>query len=742
MPGNKSIFSDALKKAHGLAWDGDWKQAIAEYRRALAEFPDEAQTHGNLAHALEQAGQNEDALHEARIASKLLPHDPNALARVAALQEKLGKPSEAAGTLFAIAEIHIAHKALGKAVEAWEKVAALEPERADVHQRLAQVYEQGAHHSLAAKEQLTLARLFQKRGDASKALVAAQKARTLDPQSPRAREMLSALERGEAFSERRVDLPPPVASGSTPVDRAEQTALSRLAETLLEEKSAMPPATESKKGAGTLSEPEIHALIARAVDAQTHNRVSDAIEAYRKLLGAGIARPEVKFNLGLLYSESMRYDDAISLLTETVDDPNYALASHFELGKCLRALGKTDQALEHFLSVTQIVDLSSVQRDQADELIAVYQGLAETYAAKGDREKAESFSRTLEEFLSGRGWEDKVREVRLQLQSLREQGEQVSLAEVLEMAESAAVLEALALAREYFRRGKLHAAREECMRAIVLAPNYLPAHVRLAEILAKEGKLDAAKAKYQTLADLATIRGDHPRAETFYRQLLRMSTSNVTDRSKLIDLLVKDERYDLALEEFLELGNEYARADQLSKAAEKYAEGLRLAARVGITTRAASNLREHLAETRIKQGDLKGALATYQEMSQAAPADERARVVIIDLEFRLQQTAAGLRDLEELLTRFRTQGAPQKISGVLEGLAKSYSSEPALRALLAQHYLGVGNSSKAIRELNALGELQLGAGAKAAAAATIRQIIALNPPQVQDYRQLLEQIGE
>ncbi len=741
MSGNKAVYNDALKKAHGYAWDGDWQKAIAEYRRALAEFPDDANAYTSLAHVLEQAGQIESALHETRIASKLLPHDPMLLMRVAALQEKLGRVSEAAGTYFAAAELYATQKALGKAVEAWQKAAALEPERSDVHQKLAEVYEQGAHNSLAAKEYLALARTYQRRGDKSKALASAHKAQRVDPQSVFARELIAALERGEVIEERRAGVT--TESGdATPADHAAKVALSRLADSILEERPASLQAEgAAKSGAAALTDREINALIARAVDAQTHRRVSEAIEAYRQLLAAGIARPEVKFNLGLLFSETMRYDEAIDLLSQVADDPNYELAGHFELGKCFRALGKTDQAVEHFLKVTQIVDLHSVRREQADELIAVYQGLAESYAAKGDREQAESFGRSLEEFLSGRGWEDKVREVRQHLQTLREVGEQISLAEVIEMADSAQVLESLALSQEYQRRGKWRAARDECLYTIELAPNYLPAHVRLGELLLKEGKLDAAKVKYQTLAEVSTIRGDYARAETFYRQLARSFPDDVTNRSKLIDLLVKSERYDAALDEYLQLGDEYARGEQFAKAAEKYAEGLRLATRTASAAAAPNQLRHRLAEARLKQSDLKGALAVFQEIVKFAPEDERARVFGIDLEFRLEQSAAALRDLDELLTRFRTQGVGQKITGVLEGLTQSYPRETALRARLAQHYINMNNPAKAITELDALGELQLNAGQKQAAAATIRQIIALNPSQTQDYQKLLEQIG-
>src|SRR5512135_2009479 len=128
MPGNKTVFQDAIKKAHNAAWDGKWKQAIEEYRRALAEFPDDATVHQSLAHALEEGGQLEKALHEHRITSKVQPNDPQPLLRIAHVQEKMGQKGEAVGTYLMIADMHVSQKAMGKAVEVWQKVIALEPE--------------------------------------------------------------------------------------------------------------------------------------------------------------------------------------------------------------------------------------------------------------------------------------------------------------------------------------------------------------------------------------------------------------------------------------------------------------------------------------------------------------------------------------------------------------------------------------------------------------------------------------
>lgn len=734
MPGNQTVFNDAITKGHNAAWDGQWAKAAAEYRRALAEFPGDASIRLSLAHALEQLGQWESALREYQHLAQAQPNDPAPLARVAALLERLRRAPEAAGAYVQVAELYVAAKLASKAIEAWRKAAELEPERTDVHQKLSEAYLRTGQLVTAAREQLTLAQIYRARGDQAKAIHYVEQALKLDPTSTAARAFLDEIKRKET--------PAPV-SVPSPVDQAEKTALSRLAETVLGASEANREGVDERAPGErpAIAQAEVDALIARAVDAQMRHRVADAIDAYRKLMAQGIARPEVKFNLGLLYFETMRYDEATQLLSETVNEDQFALASHYALGQCFRAQGKMDRVVEHFLQVLKIVDLSSVRRDQADDLIRVYEELAESYAAQGDRAQAERLSQSLEEFLNSKGWEDKIQQFRQRLEVIKEEGAQIGLVEAIQVSESDRVLEALALSQEYLRRDKLGAASEECLRAIELAPNYLPAHIRLAEILVKQERWAEANAKYQTLAELCVITGDLKRAETTYRSALKIAPDDVGTRSKLIDLLAQQNRTEEALEQYLDLGESYARVNQVGKALEKFAEGARLATRAGSSGKTALTLRHRLAEMRARQNDFAGALAAYQEIRQHSPEDERAHFYIVDLEFRLGQTSAALRELEALLARYQTRNEPQKITAVLEALAQSYPTEADLVMRLAQHYQTLGMTEQAIAALDALGEAQLGLGNKRAAAVTIRQIIALNPPRLEDYQKLLQEIS-
>src|SRR5581483_3051797 len=96
MPANKSVFQDALKKASNAAWDQRWDTAVKEYRRALAEFPNDISAHSGLALALQESNKLEQALAEYKVLAKMEPDDPVPLAHIAVLLERLNRKNDAA----------------------------------------------------------------------------------------------------------------------------------------------------------------------------------------------------------------------------------------------------------------------------------------------------------------------------------------------------------------------------------------------------------------------------------------------------------------------------------------------------------------------------------------------------------------------------------------------------------------------------------------------------------------------
>ncbi len=728
MPGNKNTYQDAMKKASSAAWDRQWLAAIREYQRALAEFPQDPTAHAALALALQESGRLAESLQEYRVTCQLRPHDPAPLAHTAALLDKLGQVEEATKEYLQLAEMFVNLKQMNKAVEVWRRVATLAPERLDVRERLIAAYKEVGNENAAAQELMALARVHQKRGDDAYARILLQQALALDPDNSQMKVMKGELAGGVTSHATEVS--------DNPVERTRRSSLSRLAQTVFD---GGPRWRRDAPSAPRTPQPEVDAFLTKAIDAQTHGRADEAIRNYEQALSAGIPRPEVQFNLALLYKEALRYDDAISLLKQTANDPQFALASYFAIGQICRAQGKVDAALENFVQAMKIVDLSTIKREQADQVIGVYESLAESYRAKGAEGNAQTHIQTLVNFLSGKGWEDKVREVRRHLESVAQSGMTISFAEVLEVPESERVIEALALSGEHLKQGHPVAATDEALNAIELAPEYLPSHVHLAEIFVQTGRTLEAREKYEILAETANVRGEITKAISFYRHALALEPDDLTRRAKLIDLLVGYGQLAEALNEFLELGALLDHSGQLQQAIEKYAEGIRLAQRAGVVGSVVPTLRNRLAEAYVKAHDWTNALPLYQEMRAAAPADERVQFIVTDLFLRLGQHEQGERELDDLLSH--CVNAPNKTRAILATLARNLPDDVPVNLRLAHTYSAAGQREKAIETLDVLGDRLLNAGQSEAAIRVIREIIALNPPRSDDYRKLLEELG-
>jgi tetratricopeptide (TPR) repeat protein len=728
MPGNKRAYTGAMKKASTASWDRRWPAAIPEYQRALREFPRDPTAHAGLALALRESGRLEDSMAEYRATRELLPDDPGPLAEIAALHEKLRNLKEASNDYLELGDLFVALKQVDKGVESWRHAAALTPDRIDVHEKLFTAYKDMGNNRSAAQELSVLASTKQKTGDTASAQILLRQALSLDPQNSQAN-ALKAEWVGHG-SEHEGD------KSDSPVDKARRSSLSRMAQTVFE---GGPYWRRSLPSAARSTQVDVEGLLAGAIDAQTHGKVVEAIDKYEQILREGQAGTGVEFNLALLYKDTLRYADAIALFKQTANDPQFAAASYFALGECSRAQGKPEIALENFIQAMRAYDLSTLERGQADQVIHVYESLAESYRSKGADENAEKYTQTLVDFLTGKGWEDKVHEVRSHLLSVGESGATISLAEILELPESDRVIESLGLAQEYSKHGHLMAATEEAMTAVELAPDYLPAHQRLAELLAKAGRIHEAREKYETLAETELVRGEFPNAVSFYHKALALAPEDSTRRAKLIDLLLSRGKLPEALDEYLDLCAVLERSGQSREAMDKYAEAIKLAQRAGAVGPAVSTLRSRLADAYMKKGDWRDALETFQEIHAGSPDDERAQYFVVELCLRLGLRKQGERELDDLLGR--CANAPKKSRAILLALTRSLPDDIPLNVRLAHAYVKAGQAEKGVEGLDALGERLLNAGEREGAIRVIREIVALNPPQADEYRKVLAQLG-
>ena len=713
MPGNRQAHQLALQRAAEHAAAKAWTQAIAEYQKALTEFPGDEDTWSKAADAL----------------------------------ERIGRLDGAARAYAAIADLRLRRQDVDAAVDIWVRAARLDPNNPDIQRRLARVYEQQGKTKLAIRAHLALARIYQKAGHFQEAVEQTQAAAALDPTDA---DVLTAMELLRASQPAPAPVPAPVrkldtsiwdlpadveetARGS-PVEIAREKALSDLAGSIFEEAA---PARVTPR----LSKAEIDGLVSQAIDAQTRGDSQTAIDAYQRILAAGVEMPAANFNLGLLLRETLHFDEAITELQRTVNVPEYRLGSLFALGECHRARGRIDEALSNFIEVLKIVDLGTVRREQADDLIQVYQSLAETYAAKGESEQATQFADALVEFLNSKGWEDKVAEARKRLNQLTiEGGPAITLAEWLAVPNPTGILESMALIGEYLKRDKLYSAMEVAYLAVMAAPDYLPLHLRIAEALWSSGRTEAALGKYLTVADTYHVRGEARQAIGIYHRILQMAPMDVSVRGKLIDLLVLHGQIDRALEQYLQLADTYYQLADVDKAREVYQDALKLAPRGSPQRSWTAQVLHKIGDIFLQRIDWRRALPVYEQIKSIAPGDERARVALIDLYQKTGQPQRAVKEIDELLAAYKAAGKTDKIIPILDEQVRAHPGELALRARLAQAYIEARRIPEGIQQLDALGDLQINAGQTREAVATIRAIIALNPPNAAEYRQLLAQL--
>jgi tetratricopeptide (TPR) repeat protein len=743
MAGNRAVYEEAVRRGAARAWEQRWEEAIAAYQQALDEFPDEPDALSGLGMALAGAGRAEEALPVLQRAASMVQENPVLQENLAQVLERLGRPQEAAQVYLQAADLYIRQQAQSLAVERWKDAVRADPTCIPAHVNLLRVYLAQQKHREAIAEYLALATLYRDRGETEKAMELCQYALKLDPRHPDILALMDALRYGiptsvgtgplEALAE---ELPGERPEGETPVETARRTALAQLAEVVFEE---TPPQT-GPLILRPLSKREIDTLISRAIDCQARGEVDEAVACYEEVLRGGVVEPAVNFNLGLLYQQKLQLEDAIAQFQQSVSSPQYRLGSLFALGECYRALGRIDEALTHFLEVLKIVDLSTVRQDQADDLIRLYDELAHTYAARGEREQAVEFINTLIAFLSAKGWEDKVLQARQRLDLLSREGPVLSLAEILAVPGSERVIQSLGLAQEYLRRNMVRAAMDELMSAVERAPTLLPIHRQIGETLVAMGRTEQAVGKFLAIADTYRVRGNFSQAVAMYERALRLAPMNIPARLKLIDLLVSLGEIDRALEHYLALGDAYYQMAQLDQAREKYNEALQLAPRGSPDRRWEVKFLHRIGDIDLQRVEWRRAISVYERIRDLAPDDEMARFTLMDLYERLGRPDRAIAELDGLLQHYVQSGKVPKAVSVLEKMVQEKPGAIPLRARLAQLYLNAGRKEDALRELDILGDLQLQAGKVKDAIATIQVILRLRPPNAEAYRQLLEQL--
>jgi len=776
MAGNRSVFEQAMKRGHSAAWDQQWDKAIACYRAALTEFPEENTALTALGFALFQSDRLEEALAVYQRAAMHAPGDPVAPEKCGEIFERLARINEAVQTYMAVADLHLRRRDVSKAIDLWNRVVRLAPDHLQARMLLIRALENTEQPRAAALEYVDIARLFQGARDLEKAGQSLQRALQLDPQTPEVRTaferfrrnqpippvtravtgqrgtgMLTAamledeaLAEGQKAASALTEAPDEAAS---PLDGARERASAALAEMLFEEDadtskvSASVSVSALTRGLGSGRDAEsvraqIVMYLGQALNSYTAGNREAAASNFHAALEAGFDHPLAHFMLGALMLELHRPPDAIDYLAAAQSHQAVRLGCLYGLGEAYRQTGQVRKSFDYFLEAVKQLDLSLIAPERHDRLIEAYETLAETFSRVPDSQVAQVIP-GLKRFLSGDQWEENARRARRQLDA--DEGHVAALADQVAIPAGDVVLDSMRRIDEYVKRRLYATAMEEALFALEVSPTYLPIHIRMAEILEAENRPEMAADKYKVIANTYQVRGEAARASRLLQQALKLNPMDIAARRQLINLFTRQGRTEEALQQYGELADMYYDLADLDTARETYAEGLKVAQQSG-NRPWSINLLHRLGDIHMQRLAWRDALRVYEQVRQLTPDDEKARIALIDLYFRLNNPKSALAELDSYLKLMLSQRNLATPTIVLEELLNNYPDDPLLIARLARLYQDQGRKADAITRYDQLADLQLQQGQNEQAKETLRVILALGPDDPTLYRQLLEQL--
>lgn len=771
MTGRQDLFEESLRLGHSAAWDQQWDRAIEFYRKALAEFPDHPSALTSLGLALLEIGQPKEALAVYHRAGKAAPTDPVPVEKCAEIFERLGQIEEAIGQHEAAAELYVQRRDAEKAVLNWSHIARLTPGNLAARSRLALTYERLGRPREALREYLAAASILQQAGKIDRATEAAQRALSLVPGDPDASAALNMLRAGRPLptptrprgatgplrmarvqeyirSESPESGEGPESEHPDPEVAAQRQALTLLAGLLFEEpktdaaasgKGSLTSLTRGKGTAAPSGRSRMYLHLGHAIDLQTRGHKSQAAKELERAIRDGLDHPAAHYNLGLLLRELKDNEGARKNLNAALGHPDLALGANLALGRIAREAGDLPEAARFLLQALRMADSLLVDGSRSTELSQLYDTIL-TSQTEGD---AEALGRIIENslsFLSGPGWLARLKSARSQLEAQRPGTSVVPIADMLAVPGTARVLDTMSRVEDLLAAGHVAAAIEEAMLGLGTAPGYLPLHQRLGEILLQSERKDAGLKKLAMVAETYRVRGEIPPAAEIYRRIIDYSPVDRAARVQLIELLSQQDKADQALHEYTELADLYRQMAEIDMARRTLADALRLAQRSNVDRSWSLRILHQMGDIDLARLDWRRALRVYEQIRTIDPGDDKARSHAIDLNLRLGQEEQAAQELDSHLAHLVESGRSAEALSRLEELAREHPGKQALHARLAEAYKAAGRTADAIAQYDALGEIQLDAGRVQDAIHTIQTIVDLNPPDVQGYRELLENL--
>lgn len=776
-----------MNKGHSAAWDQQWEQAARHYRQALDEFPNHPNALSSLGMALFEMKDFEEALKIYTKASQISPEDPLTAEKIAQVCERLGKLPECIQASLKAADLFLKARDMEKAVHNWNRILRLDPDHLGAHSRLATVFERAGRKNDAVNEYLSMAAVMQQSGVVEKATQVVEYALKLVPGHAKADEALQQLKASKPLAKparplgtgpfqyqtgglgpggliKKTDKlsqqkePPRVEPVKLedekldPITAAKKNGLVKLADLLFEQSEETSSGTVARRGLQTImrgtgtiaidqaERNKIMMHLGQAVDALTHGDDAVAAEELEKAIEAGLDHNAAYYNLGLLRFQQERFDSAIKYLQHAYKHPDFAIAAHMLLGFAYKKTNNLIDAGVEFLQALKYGDIQVVPPNQADELLQLYEPLIEGQSKSVNERSSGTLCDAIADQLNSAHWRENLKRAREQLPEQLPGTPPTPLAEIFMDLDSHQIIDSISKVRTLGNRGMHRTAMEEAFFAIQHAPTYLPLHIQIADMLVHEGLVQEAIDKYTVVANTFSSRGEFAQTTSLLRKVVSLAPMDLAARSRLIDQLVSQGMVADALKEYIDLADIYNRLAELDMARKTLSNALRISQQSTNHRALTTEILNKIADIDMQRLDWKQAIRSYEQIRTIDAGDIKARTNLIDLNMRLGQDSTALAELDSFIAYLETTGQQRRIIPFMEEIIKERPDYLEIHQRLAELYRQAGMIQEAVAEFDRVGDMLMDAGNRTGTIAVIQTIISLNPPNIDDYRAILDKL--
>ncbi len=770
MSGDQQAFLTAMNQGHSAAWDQNWSDAVNHYRTALQEVPEDPMALISIGLALLEMQDFEGALMHYQKVSSISTNDPLPYEKMAFIYESMGRIKDAVKMGMQAAEMQLRAKDVEKSIESWQHVIALEPENLIARTRLAMIYDKMGKKSEAAGEYLAAASLMQSAGDNQKAIQAVRYCLQIAPDNIDVQNAMKLLKSNHRLPKpEKIKLEKPMhqvrlaniqqlQTGQTselelkmdPVAETRQSALEELATMLFDSSDSDSGSTGKRsiaaltRGTGGLSleqseRTRILLHLGHAIDLQSGGNEKRAAEELQRVLDIGLEKTSVYFTLGMFLLDD-NPQKAIKYLNNALRRREYAIASYLLIGKINETQNDFQDATTAYLQAYRLADLMTIPEEFVEELKQLYEPILEAQQHETNPKDLMAVCQNVRSQLMRADWREYLQKARAQMPAASEDNPPVPLIEMLLQSRSGQVVEALASVRELSQQGFYRSAMEEAFHALQFAPTYMPLHIQIGELMAKGGQIEEAIRKYLLVAELYEVRGEPNQAIRVLKKVTEFAPMDLSIRNKLIELLSNSNQIDEAIHEYLEMGEVYYRLAELDKARQSYLLALRLAQQSRTNRKWAVQILTKVADIDMQRLDWRQALRIFEQLRSLQPEDKASRMQLIDINMRLGQLRAALKEIDDFVNILEENQKTKEVVQFLNELIKENPEQIEIRKRLMDAFIRYGHTSKAIKQMDELADRLLDKGDRRAAIEMVEAIIAMNPPNSNQYRQLLQQI--